>query len=60
MPKFNHAVTVAFTVISDQKDGEDITSDMFRTALLKRIIDLDEHDQWREAIGAPFDTYQES
>ena len=59
MPKFNHAVDIAFTVISDDADGNDFTPAMLRAALMRRIVELNENpDQWLEAVGAPFDTYE--
>ena len=59
MPKFNHAVDIAFTVISDDPDGKDFTPAMLRAALLRRIEILDKNpEEWIEAIGAPFDTYE--
>lgn len=60
MPRFNHAVDIAFTVISDDPEGNDFTPAMLRAALIRRIADLDSQpDQWLEAVGAPFDTYEE-
>ena len=37
MPKYNHAYDIAFEVISDRDDAEDVTPAMIRTALLERI-----------------------
>lgn len=56
---FNHMFTVAFTVISPN-DGENVTADELKAGLLKRIQDLDRHDEWEEACGLPDDTYVES
>lgn len=59
MPRFNHAVDIAFTVISDDPDGQDFTPAMLRAALLRRIADLDKApEDWLEAVGAPFDSYE--
>ena len=58
MAKFNHMFTVAFEVVSDQEDGEDVTTDMFLQALTKRAQDLTRNNEWREAVGAPDDTYE--
>lgn len=57
--KYNHAVTLAFEVISEDPNGEDITPAMLKEALLQRMVNLDIGDEWVEAIGAPFDTYIE-
>lgn len=62
MPKFNHAVSIAFSVISDDPEGEDFTPAMLKAALEARIRDLDnspKQSEWIEAIGAPFDSYEE-
>lgn len=58
--KYNHAVDIAFPVISNHPNGEDITSEMFREALLKRIKQLDKDDEWDEVAltSAPFDTHE--
>lgn len=58
MPRYNHAFSVAFSLESKDKAGEDVTAQMLRTALLRRIDDLDIGDEWVEATGAPFDTYE--
>lgn len=58
MPRYNHAYTVAFSLNSDHPDGEDVTPEMLRVALLRRIIQLDEDGEWEEAVGAPYDTYE--
>lgn len=63
MPKFNHAFTLAFSLVSGDENGEDVTPQMLRTALLKRIVDLDEsrpdQGEWIEAVGPPYDTHEE-
>ena len=60
MPKYNHAYTVAFSLESDHPEGEDVTADMIRVALLRRIADLDEHGELVEAVGGPFDSYEKA
>jgi hypothetical protein len=57
MGQYNHAFTVAFSVLSNNPKGEDVTPEMFKAALTKRMKDLDEHDEWEEAVGGPFDSY---
>jgi hypothetical protein len=59
MPRYNHAFDVAFSLVSNDPEGLDVTPAMLRAALLRRIADLDANDQWEEAVGAPFDTYEE-
>ena len=57
--KYNHAVALAFEVISEDPDGEDFTPAMLKEALLQRMVNLDIWNEWVEAIGAPYDTYEE-
>lgn len=61
---YNHAYTIGFEVSgSEDPDGEDVTPARLREALLKRIADLDatpEGKEWLEAVGAPYDTYEET
>ena len=59
MSRYNHAYDMAFSLVSNDPEGLDVTPAMLRAALLRRIADLDANDQWEEAVGAPFDTYEE-
>ena len=61
MQRYNHAIDIAFSLVSNHPKGEDITGDMVRTALWNRIRDLDEAEEWNEiaANTVPFDTYEE-
>lgn len=56
--KYNHAVDLAFEVISNDEQGEDITPDMLRAALKNRIENLDRNNEWLEAVDI-FDTMKE-
>lgn len=61
--KFNHAYSIGFSLESSHPKGEDVTPDMLRAALEKRIADLNATDdgkgiEWLEACGAPWDTYE--
>lgn len=60
-PTYNHAFAVAFTVPrTTSKTGEDLSPAALRQAALKRVRDLgDSGDEWAEAVGAPWDTYEE-
>ena len=61
MTSFNHAFEIAFSVISNDPDGNDVTPAMFRAAVLERITQLDAEEAyggWEQACGAPFDTYE--
>ena len=61
MKRYNHAIDIAFSLVSNHPKGEDITGGMIRTALWNRIRDLDEAEEWNEiaANTVPFDTYEE-
>ena len=58
MSRYNHAYTIAFSLESNDKGGEDVTPSVLRQALIKRIEALGESDEWHEAVGAPYDTYK--
>jgi len=56
MTNYSHACDLAFEVVSQHKDGEDITPAMFRLAIIKRINDIDRTDSWDQTVNI-FDTY---
>lgn len=56
--KYNHACDLAFEVLSNNEHGEDLTPDMYRLALKKRIDELDRTNTWDEAIGI-FHTHED-
>ena len=56
--RFNHACELAFTVISEDLNGEDFTGPMLREAILKRLASIGDAELL-EAVGAPFDTFEE-
>lgn len=53
--RFNHAYTIAFEVLSDDENGEDVSAAKLRRALRKRLRELNDKEMI-EACGAPFDT----
>jgi len=64
MTKYNHALTIAFEVITEDEDCHDMTYEDMKAALLKRIEDLNPaNNQWgyleeyKEATLKPYDTY---
>jgi hypothetical protein len=57
MKTFNHMYDLAFEVISTDESGADVTPDMLRHALLRRIISLDEDKEWLNATSI-CDTYE--
>jgi len=56
MAKFNHLYDIAFSVISNDEDGEDITGAMVRESILRRLAGITD-DEIMEAIGY-CDTYE--
>ncbi len=60
MRTYNHAYTVGFSVSKSVHPlADDVTPERLRAALLQRIEDLDKHGEWEEAVGRPFDSYEE-
>lgn len=60
MKKYNHAYTLAFSVSnSTHPEGEDLTQEQLAIAILKRVTDLIGNNEMVEAVGLPFDTYEE-
>ena len=59
--KYNHAVDISFSVVSNDPFGKDITPAMLREALVKRMQQLDNSAdvEWLEAALPPYDTYEE-
>jgi hypothetical protein len=53
---YQHTVSIEFIVISTSSTGEDFTPSMIAAALLKRILDLGDSEEWLEAVGAPSET----
>lgn len=58
MTRYNHALSIAFEVTSNEEQGEDISGGMLREAILKRLNNLNDNELV-EAVGAPYDTYIE-
>jgi hypothetical protein len=52
--KYNHAYDFAFEVVSSAENAEDVTPQMLRKALLKRVNELPD-EELKEACGC-FDT----
>lgn len=53
MAQYHHLFTLAFMLESSDPTGESFTSMDLRTAVLKRIDDLDRSGEWVEAVGPP-------
>jgi len=61
MPKYNHAYTIAFEVVSSHPKAYDVTAGDLILALQKRLNDLSCDNNTKgiiEACGEPFDTYE--
>lgn len=57
---YNHAFTLAFQLGGSlTEDGEDVSAEQMRDALRARINALMDNDEMLEAVGAPFDTFEE-
>lgn len=60
MKTYNHAYSLGFSLGgSIDPDGEDVTPAQLKAAIEKRLAELTEQKAWKEAIGCPFDTYEE-
>ena len=58
MTTYNHAFTLAFeTPSSVHPTGEDVTPQQIRSAIQRRLQCSD--NELLEAVGVPFDTYEE-
>lgn len=55
--RYDHAFTIAFSLVTAQPDGRDATPAEIRAALLKRLAALSD-DELLEAVGAPYDSYE--
>ena len=58
--KYNHAFSIAFSVVSEHPTGEDVTAEQMLAALIKRVVDAYDSGELLEAAGAPYDTYEET
>ena len=56
MSKYSHLFAIGFDIESEQEDASDVTPQMFRDALMQRIRELDQHDEWAEVLGPPEET----
>ena len=56
MAKFNHLYDIAFSVVSEDEDGVDITGAMVRESILRRLAGITD-DEIMESIGY-CDTYE--
>ena len=56
---YSHMLDIAFTVISEEEDGSDITPEQIHVAIAKRLVSLAESNEYEigGAIGI-CDTYE--
>ena len=64
---FNHAMTLAFTALTEHEKAEDLTYQQFRDAVLQRVDALDPArndfgylEEYKEAVLPPYDTFEEA
>ena len=65
MTRFSHAYSLGFELESDAEDGSDVTHEMLRAAIDRRLEDLERSrnadpergEDLRMACDAPWDTY---
>lgn len=55
--RFDHAFTIAFSLVSSGQSGRDVTPAELRAAILTRLATLSD-DELNEAVGAPYDSYE--
>jgi hypothetical protein len=58
--KYNHAYDIAFSLVSEHPTGEDVTAEQVRDAIIARVHSAYASGELLEAIGLPFDTYEEN
>lgn len=55
--RYDHAFTIAFSLVSSDPSGRDVTPSQLRAAILSRLESLAD-DELIEAVGAPYDSYE--
>ena len=55
--RYDHAFTIAFSLVSSHPLALDVTPAQLRAAILTRLASLAD-DELNEAVGAPYDSYQ--
>lgn len=58
--RYNHAFDIAFSVVSEDPTGEDVTAEQAREALISRVNRAYESGELLVSIGAPYVTYEET
>lgn len=55
--RYDHAFTIAFSLVSSHPSGGDVTAAQLRAAIVTRLASLAD-DELSEAVGAPYDSYE--
>lgn len=55
--RYDHAFTIAFSLVSSDPSGCDVTLAELRAAILTRLAALSDNELI-EAVGAPYDSYE--
>ena len=55
--RYDHAFTIAFSLVSSNPSGRDVTPAELRAAILTRLASLAD-EELSEAVGAPYDSYE--
>ncbi len=58
MKKYNHAYSLGFSVDTDRHMEALVDPAEIIAALHRRIADIAEHNEWDEALGLPYDSYE--
>ena len=54
--RFSHQFVICYSIESDDRDGEDITPEQHRDAIIARVHQAMRDDEMLEAVGPPADT----
>ena len=55
-PTYDHAYTIAFSVKTTNNE-EEVTVEEYKAALMQRIADLENHNEWVGVLDFPYDSY---
>ncbi len=58
MKKYNHAYTLAFSVNTDRHKECPVDPAEIMEAIALRIVEITTNKEWDEAIGLPYDSYE--
>ncbi len=58
MKKYNHAYTLAFSVNTDRHPEVPVDPAEIMEAIALRLVDITTNKEWDEALGQPYDSYE--